>query len=222
MRPLTATTAAQPQCTHPIEGYIIAPLSAVGVLLSCGLAVYLIWRAVRHVHTWKQMIKDYENEVQAKVDEALASARALEFPAHFVPLGTFLTMGEMVMHEKLRSQGCLVIHDTMEELVNFSIHNHIIFISHQWTAFSHPDPTLMQYRVATSALRHIVEKIDVDVNRVWVWLDYCCIPQLCVPVQKLAINSLPLYASSASVFLIVAPPTKHADHHGTCDYVSCE
>ena len=51
----------------------------------------------------------------------------------------------------------------------------------------------------------------------YVWLDYVSIPQANKTLQSLSISSLALYASMPDYFVVVAPPTSHADTKCACD-----
>jgi len=54
-------------------------------------------------------------------------------------------------------------------------------------------------------------------KNMYVWVDYCSIAQEHRGMQTLAVSSLPVYASSADVFIIVAPPAKHVHSHDHAD-----
>ena len=47
--------------------------------------------------------------------------------------------------------------------------------------------------------------------------DYSSIPQRNVAQQQIAIRSLVAFASTASAFVIVAPPVRHREEHKLCD-----
>jgi hypothetical protein len=69
------------------------------------------------------------------------------------------------------------------------------------------------------ALRELARRNGWNDNLrdVYVWVDYCCIPQANSSVQNLAIRSLAVYASSATYFVICAPETKHTDLDDVCN-----
>lgn len=95
----------------------------------------------------------------------------------------------------------------------------VVFFSHQWTAFNHPDPNNHQYNCMVEALHELARRNgwNDNLHDVYVWVDYSCIPQANASVQNLAIRSLAVYASSATYFVVVAPDTKHSDLDDTCD-----
>lgn len=112
------------------------------------------------------------------------------------------------MHEELRDRGLLHYHDRLAELQRSP--GHMIFFSHQWTAFGSPDHTGEQYKCMVSSTLRIVAEEGWKLRHTWVWVDYISIPQRCSGMQLLAINSLATYASCADAFAIVAPPVIHA------------
>merc|ERR1719356_65614 len=88
-----------------------------------------------------------------------------------------------------------------------------------WTGLNTPDPNKRQHRAMANALRSLADRNGWDsrLSHVYVWVDYCCIPQINASTQSLAIRSLAVYASSATYFVVVAPETPHADLNATCD-----
>ena len=61
------------------------------------------------------------------------------------------------------------------------------------------------------AMDEISEAKKWDQQMLWVWVDVISIPQRCRGMQRLAINSLSMYASVAHAFAIVAPAVRHAN-----------
>ena len=57
---------------------------------------------------------------------------------------------------------------------------------------------------------------NLDISKVFVWVDYICIPQASRAVQTLAIHSLPAIASSLHAFVVIAPTTPHNDTNDDC------
>ena len=78
----------------------------------------------------------------------------------------------------------------------------LIFISRFFNHFQfakHPDPDGHQYTCMVNALHELAKRNgwNEDLNNVFIWVDYSCIPQANSSVQNLAIRSLAVYASSA-------------------------
>jgi len=107
------------------------------------------------------------------------------------------------------------MHDKLDELTRAP--HRIIFFSHQWTSRTRPDHTGEQYETMVAAIGRVVKANTWDVDRVWIWADYCSIPQRSRGMQKLAIASLAGYSSVAHAFVIVAPPVMHEDTGLLCD-----
>ena len=55
----------------------------------------------------------------------------------------------------------------------------------------------------------VLESWPFQMSETFVWVDYSCIPQKHQRLQQLAVMSLPLYASRASAFMVVAPAAAH-------------
>merc|ERR1712048_1347993 len=141
----------------------------------------------------------------------------------------FLRLGAIPSHEEARSSGLLRFLDTIRcaqlfltssEDVDAHGSAFAVFISHQWTSFQFPDPSGLQYEAMRKALRSVATRYQVNLLRMYTWVDYCSIPQANSHAQRLAINSLPVYASLLHAFLIVAPPVRHTDLDILCDRVS--
>ena len=70
---------------------------------------------------------------------------------------------------------------------------------------------------------------EIPHDEMYVWCDFHSIPQENIHMQRVSIMALALYASIARYFIIVAPPTKHADTnkecnlhtYGRCAWIAC-
>ena len=69
-----------------------------------------------------------------------------------------------------------------------------MFLSHQWTAFTEPDPTGVQYEAMCAAVRAVAREAGVGVDALHVWVDILAIPQRNRALQRMAIESLPAFA----------------------------
>ena len=85
-----------------------------------------------------------------------------------------------------------------------------VFFSHQWLANDRPDPEGLHYRAMIDCLDQVLQTNGWNEKMVFVWVDYSSIPQQDRRLQLLAIEALPLYASTADVFVAVAPAVRHA------------
>ena len=104
----------------------------------------------------------------------------------------FLALTEWLPHEALKASG---------KVKQMSETDEVIFVSHQWTSFSHPDPAGNQLRALQTQIRTLSKgktavKSDYMLDggyqysmlttgkewakqlpNMYIWLDYCCIPQ---------------------------------------------
>lgn len=69
----------------------------------------------------------------------------LSFPMYTVPLETVLEMKKVRPHQELLKDGVLKIFD--------SAHGRAMFVSHQWTTETHPDPEARQLKARGCAKR---------------------------------------------------------------------
>lgn len=185
-----------------------------GVLVLLSLSLYLYGRTV------KAERQNAEREL-LWIKEAIATTRQVEHSVVLVPADVFLLLDVLREHETLRNSGKLIYRDTLQELGSDEHESQFyIFISHQWTSWTEPDPTGKQYKVMAAAVRAIAASYNWPLERVLVWVDYCSIPQRCVASQKNAIRSLCAFASHASAFVIVAPPVEHREEGCLCDIAS--
>ena len=63
---------------------------------------------------------------------------------HVMHVSEFLRLGELEPHQALRDAGKLCTWAPRMK--------HVIFLSHQWTSYHHPDPSLEQLRVVQRVL----------------------------------------------------------------------
>merc|ERR1719291_809186 len=84
---------------------------------------------------------------------------------------------------------------------------HIIFISHQWTSFGHPDHSGRQHTSMVQACQKLMGNYNIE----WAWVDYFSIPQQNFDLQQAAIDTLTVYAAHCSVFVAVTPTCTHGD-----------
>mmetsp|Transcript_42829 Transcript_42829/g.100417 ORF Transcript_42829/g.100417 Transcript_42829/m.100417 type:complete len:1014 (-) Transcript_42829:358-3399(-) len=201
-----------------VVGYIVAHYGKLALYLLVALAVVLLLRFLRRI---------IAEVTRRKVEEASTLKRAresvnqLSFPMVLVQASTFRSWKQLVAHEDAQHRQQLTWLYTQQEVTDFFATKFIIFMSHQWTGFSEPDPAQpsdgehVQYNamvvsIDSVMLRNGLSKDDED--RVFIWVDYCSIPQRHRGLQTLAIHSLTLYAAHVHAFIAVAPSIPHADH----------
>ncbi|CAK0871630.1 unnamed protein product [Prorocentrum cordatum] len=161
--------------------------------------------------------------IQHTVERAVQGAGKLTHPMVLVSADEFMQMQELTSYEKLRNEGKLEFLDTEEDLARFKTNRSVIFLSHQWLGWGFPDDEhqtqlkAMKSAVRTAAHQMIATGARGAWKNVHVWVDYCSIAQEHRGMQTLAVSSLPVYASSADVFIIVAPPAKHVQSKDHAD-----
>ncbi|CAK0903916.1 unnamed protein product [Prorocentrum cordatum] len=89
--------------------------------------------------------------------------------------------------------------------------NYVIFFSHQWLSWEEPDPSNVQFAALQAALQTISARTGKRLDELYVWCDWFSIPQKCRAFQKMAIASLPVFASICHCFVALVPDTEHAD-----------
>ena len=117
---------------------------------------------------------------------------AEEYPYYGISVPDFLELTEWLPHEALKASGKVKQMGETDE---------VIFVSHQWTSFSHPDPAGNQLRALQTQIRTLMKgktavrsdsALDgsygysmVTAGKEWknklpnmyLWVDYCSIPQ---------------------------------------------
>lgn len=126
----------------------------------------------------------------------LSSGVTTSYPLFAMPVPTLLSLEQWEPHQDLKAAG-KVIEMTAEKLKETDV----IFVSHQWVAFNHPDPAGEQLRCLQKVLKDLIDGVhqvesnfmlnvvyqtrDVLTKENWkeklpkmhVWFDYISIPQ---------------------------------------------
>jgi hypothetical protein len=126
----------------------------------------------------------FERELKI-VEKALDEHRAdgggsggLQHPMAMLHAPTFLDLGRLESYETVQRKGKLVYLNTLLELQRFEKSKRIIFFSHQWTSFTSPDATGDHYETMTAALERVVDEKGWELDHVYVWVDFSCVPAL--------------------------------------------
>lgn len=164
------------------------------------------------------------------IDTALNVLASVAHPMVVIEWATFKRLGRIISHEEGQAGKDLTSTQqssslpyktkwlyTVQEISDFSKDNNLVFMSHQWTSYRHPDPSGDQYRAMVNGVEAVVAKRGWDESRLYLWVDYISIPQKHRGLQTLAINSLPVYAARVAAFVIVAPPVQHEENDTLCD-----
>jgi hypothetical protein len=180
------------------------------------------WR-VKEIERRTLLEEERALRIQHTVEKAVQGAGKLMHPMVLISAEEFMQMGELTSYERLRNDGKLEFLDTEDDLARFKTNHSVIFLSHQWLGWGFPDDEQQtQLKAMKSAVRTAAHQMRATGARgawknMYVWVDYCSIAQEHRGMQTLAVSSLPVYASSADVFIIVAPPAKHVQSNNHAD-----
>ena len=131
---------------------------------------------------------------------------------------TFRENGALARHETLLAAHALHFAHTHEQLKLFVREHPTVFCSHQWLAFTEPDPAGVHFRTICEVCEYLLKRDAIDADDLYVWVDYHSIPQACRYTQVLSISSLAVYASALRYFVIVTPEVLHKDTRKPCNY----
>jgi len=164
-----------------------------------------------------QLEEERKARIQKTVEKAVRGAGKLVHPMVLISAENFSNLEQLTSYEELRNTGKLVYLDTEEALASFKSEHSIVFLSHQWLAWGFPDnATKTHLNAMKSAVKSASQRVSETSSRercawknTYIWVDYCSIAQDHRGMQMLAVSSLPVYASSADIFVIIAPPAEH-------------
>jgi hypothetical protein len=149
-----ATPPSAPPYFYTVE---IANGAIWGALLLLCLAGAILWFVRKSNALQRKQQRDAEEQGRS----ALRMVHDMNFTAAFVRASDFVEMGELQNYETLRNTGKLVFRDRFSDLADGD--DFTIFISHQWTSFGLPDPSVEQYPVMCAAVRKIAAEKASDV-----------------------------------------------------------
>ena len=197
--------------------YIVVVLAPAGGVVSLILLVFLVRRAMQQCKEARRLMQVHEEQIQARIMGATQRLSTLSFSMCFVPFGKLRQHGKLVPHEEARLAGELVVIDTFDQLHSFLRHSPTVFVSHQWLDFNEPDPNNVHFDAICVALERLCNEFNKNPDELHVWLDYSSIPQVNRVLQKLSIDTLSVYASVCTFFVIVAPETVHLGTGQPCN-----
>jgi len=187
-------------------------------------AVILLW-LTRSVCRYARKKRQLEDDRALLVSEQVKSAieRVGEFQAHFtvVPGDAFCAMDRLKTHEQLRSEDVLLVYDSVADVSGAMDLGFVFcFLSHQWLGWGEADPHGKHMDAMRRAVQAVARDAGVPLASVRVWCDVVSIPQKNRSEQRLAIASLPTFASCSNYFVAVAPDATHADTRCACGEAS--
>lgn len=200
-------------------------LQVSGISVSVIATVVLFIILYRVVSSFLRKYYDDMAKEHSTIAKALQATQELSFPMVLLKVATFKKHGKFVAFEDILNESLWLhaiqdIDDFLTKDIKNKLgkKNKVIFMSHQWTAFSEPDHTGEQYKGMVEAVDTVINQNNWDTEDTYVWLDYSSIPQRHRPSQTAAINSLTVYAAKVSAFIVVAPKVDHKDLEGVlCD-----
>jgi len=165
--------------------------------------------------------KRERNARQERVRAAINSVLTVKFSVCFMPFQHFRKAGTLLSHEQARDRHLLgPVLDMHAQCIEFVRGHPTVFFSHQWSGFGHPDPSGKQFELMVKAGLELCAQERFQPSELYVWCDYCSVPQANPYTQSLSIATLGVYASLCEYFVVIAPPIKHDPLGTTCDLES--
>jgi hypothetical protein len=189
-------------------------------ILGAMILVIICYGSYRSYITFKAALvakRKQEKAIEERIMNATKGTKACLFNMCFVKLSQFKSYGKLVSHEVARELGHLVSLDKYEDVCKFVLTHATVFISHQWLAFTEPDPDQKHYAAICCACEMLCKMYSLQDGEIYLWVDYISIPQRNNFLKQLSINSLATYASVARFFLIIAPECTHHNWQIYCN-----
>lgn len=149
------------------------------------------------------------------LERAIQSTKELPYPMVLITVTDFKSPNKLLSHEEVHCRSVWLY--TIDDIRICCAEHHVVFVSHQWTAYDCPDPTNIQYRAMLMSIETLRVQEGWQEQNMFLWVDYISIPQKHRGTQALAINSLTVYASHVAAFVVVAPEVTHRDLGVVCD-----
>jgi len=207
---IIVTTISRPP--EDQTGMFIAIIAALGGIIVI-IIIVVTYRALKFIRAAIKGKKLHEAAQRARVKKAVQSAVTMQSSCYLITFQTMKEMNGLEPHEVMRDSGKLKTIDDYESLVQLVNKSPIIFFSHQWVAWAHPDPDKIQYNEMVKSCEAICAEKGFSTDSVYIFLDYLSIPQKNVSMRLAAINTLGVFASICPYFIVVAPTTVHKDTH---------
>ena len=175
-----------------MEAWAIALCVVAGVVLCCAVACVAQCRRVKSQGGAKTQ------EGGAGTRTPLAPVSPETYPFYAMRVKDLMELTEWLPHQKLLAAGKLI---NLGADPTAAKGREVIFVSHQWTAFDHPDPACSQLQALQRVLRKLLTGgLEVRTNGMleaiygikvitpgtaWqamlpealIWIDYACMPQ---------------------------------------------
>jgi len=196
----------------------------IGVWIGVGIIVVLIVSSLIGTaiyRKYQRLLVARRIRHEERVIKAIETVSVPGYPVVVMSASNFIELGGLQLHESLRDSGKLKVLDSVQQVKTLqSQKGNLVFVSHQWLGWDHPDPNKDQYPVMVTAVQQLVNLKGWSLDNTFLWLDYISIPQIHRNMQSLAVGSLPVYAAVCNAFLIVAPAALHSDTGEPCGFKS--
>lgn len=164
--------------------------------------------------------RELDEHIKHKVEEIERDSLRLRSPFVLIHESVFSKYDMLPMFEAARDNRETITLDTVEAVDEFKQKgNKVIFFSHEWLGFSHPDPQGLQLKTMTWAIDQLVLQGHKR-ESLWVWIDVSSIPQANKGSQTLAIQSLAAYAAKSDFFVAIVPDARHVEGKKDCNHAS--
>jgi hypothetical protein len=164
----------------------------------------------------RQSISDRITDEQLVIN-AFDSTSSLDFPMVLMRADIFCALPSLPAFETLSEDTSLVFLHSFPQVADFQLCRKIVLLSHQWLGHCMPDPDNVQFHVMKNAVGQAVKILGMRSSKVYVWVDYLCVPQLDKRLQSMAIRSIVSYCSCCDLFIAIAPECTHSDSNLLCN-----
>ena len=169
-----ATTARRAEVFPPWAVYAVVGMLSIAACIF--FFVFACW-LTSTVRQRRRLRAKQQSAWEEILDGAEAYTTSLSCPMALVSTTDFLDLERLVKFEDLREQGRLRVLDTIDKVLEFRKKFLVMYVSHQWCAWSVPDPNGVHYRTICASVRTFAQVAHVSVDEVFLWVDFCCIPQ---------------------------------------------
>mmetsp|Transcript_44199 Transcript_44199/g.127889 ORF Transcript_44199/g.127889 Transcript_44199/m.127889 type:complete len:1037 (-) Transcript_44199:121-3231(-) len=192
----------------------------VTVLVPAVVVIFALF-AIGVVRFFRRRVRIIEQEQRRnKIIECIEHTNDLAFPLVLMSAETFRSLGKLMPYEDAQDQHILCHLASMDKIREFLFEKHrkFVFFSHQWLAWTEPDPHNVHYKAIRDTMDATMAQMGWPVQSCYLWVDYHSVPQVTRQTQALAIKTLPIFASLASMFVVIAPDCVHADTKAACNF----
>jgi len=203
-----------PPPSPPVEdnstAVFVSIIAVLGVVVAAG-TLFGAWRLGRFVRTAFEAKAQQEAAKRKRVQKAVAAATSTQATCCLISFRQFAKLKKLLPHELVRDRGLLTCLDTYDDLAAFALRHGLVFFSHQWVAWAHPDPKGTQYDNMVRSCNCLCSANLYTPDDLFIFVDYISISQRNERARLAAIDSLGVFSSLCKHFVVVAPPTVHAD-----------